>query len=152
MMIVEMTAHYRRRGMTLSDALENLYKEYGLYKEGVLDLYMEGVDGPDRLRRAMERLRSAPLTEFAGERVLLLTDHSLQYTLNLKDGVKVPTGMEKSNVLCYTLENGDKIIVRPSGTEPKIKFYFLCSGDDRISLAAKIQEYQKAAEALTSQA
>ena len=133
---------------TLSDALENLYKEYGLYKEGVLDLYMEGVDGPDRLRRTMSLLRSEPLTHFAGERVVLLTDHSERYTLNMVTGEKTPTGMDASNVLYYTLENGDKIIVRPSGTEPKIKFYFLCSGEDMISVENKIQEYQKAAETL----
>jgi len=150
MMIVEMTAYYRRLGMTLSDALEGLYKEYGLYKEGVLDLYMEGVDGPARLRRTMDGLREAPPTTFAGERVVLLTDHSQQYTLNLETGEKTPTGMDASNVLYYTLENGDKIIVRPSGTEPKIKFYFLCSGEDATALGAKIQEYQKAAEALTA--
>lgn len=150
MMIVEMTAYYRTRGMTLSDALENLYKEYGLYKEGVLDLYMEGVDGPERLRCTMEGLRATPLTVFAGERVWLVTDHAAQYTLDLKTGEKTPTGMESSNVLYYTLENGDKIIVRPSGTEPKIKFYFLCSGEDINTLEAKLQEYQKAAEALAS--
>ncbi|MBE6655313.1 MAG: phospho-sugar mutase [Ruminococcaceae bacterium] len=150
MMIVEMTAYYRSRGMTLSDALENLYKEYGLYKEGVLDLYMEGVHGPERLRRTMDSLRSSPLTHFAEVPIAFLTDHSQRYTLNLKTGERTPTGMEASNVLYYTLENGDKIIVRPSGTEPKIKFYFLCVGEDATALDAKIQEYQKAAEALTA--
>ena len=150
MMIVEMTAYYRTRGMTLSDALENLYKEYGLYKEGVLDLYMEGVDGPERLRRTMESLRAHPLSDFAGERVRLVTDHAVQTTLDLQTGEKSLTGMESSNVLYYTLENGDKIVVRPSGTEPKIKFYFLCSGEGVDSVDAKIQKYQKAAEALTA--
>ena len=150
LMIVEMTAYYRRLGMTLSDALENLYKEYGFYKEGVLDLYMEGVDGPERLRRTMANLRKTPLTTFAGERVKLLTDHSERYTLDMDTGKKTPTGMEASNVLYYTLENGDKIVVRPSGTEPKIKFYFLCSGEDIPTLEEKIKEYQKAAEALTA--
>ncbi len=150
MMIVEMTAYYRTRGMTLSDALLNLYKEYGLYKEGVLDLYMEGVEGPERLRRTMEGLRASPLTYFAGMPIAFSTDYMERYTLNLKTGERVPTGMEASNVLYYTLENGDKIVVRPSGTEPKIKFYFLCTGEDATALDAKIQEYQKAAEALAA--
>lgn len=150
MMIVEMTAYYRRRGMTLSDALENLYKEYGLYKEGVLDVYMEGLDGTLRLRRLMAGLRETPLTSFAGEPISLVTDHSAQITLSLKDGKKTPTGMEASNVLYYTLVNGDKIVVRPSGTEPKIKFYFLCHDTDNASLAAKIEKYKKEAERLTA--
>ena len=150
LMIVEMTAYYRRQGMTLSDALENLYREYGFYKEGILDLYMEGVDGPERLRRTMAGLRKEPLTVFAGERVKLLTDHSEKYTLDMETGEKTETGMDASNVLYYTLENGDKIVVRPSGTEPKIKFYFLCSGEDMTALEEKIKKYQKAAEALTA--
>ena len=150
MMIVEMTAYYRTHGMTLSDALESLYKKYGFYKEGVLDLYMEGVDGPERLRRTMEGLRTSPLTSFAGERVALLTDHQKQVMLDLASGEKTPTGMDASNVLYYTLANGDKIVVRPSGTEPKIKFYFLCSGEELSSLEAKLREYKKAAEALTA--
>ena len=150
MMIVEMTAYYRRRGMTLSDALDHLYKEYGLYKEGVLDVYMEGLDGSLRLRRLMENLRSSPLTSFAGEKIDFITDHSEQMTLSLADGKKVSTGMEASNVLYYTLANGDKIVVRPSGTEPKIKFYFLCHGEDPVSLAEKIEKYKKEAERLTA--
>ena len=150
MMIVEMTAYYRRRGMTLSDALENLYKEYGLYKEGVLDVYMEGLDGTLRLRRLMAGLRETPLTSFAGEPIALVTDHSAQTTISLADGKKTPTGMEASNVLYYTLVNGDKIVVRPSGTEPKIKFYFLCHDEDNASLAAKIENYKKEAERLTA--
>jgi len=150
MMIVEMTAYYRRHGMTLSDALENLYREYGLYKEGVLDVYMEGLDGSVRLRRVMENLRTSPLTSFAEEKIALSTDHSVQTTVSLADGTKAPTGMEASNVLYYTLVNGDKIVVRPSGTEPKIKFYFLCRGEDAASLAEKIEKYKKAAERLTA--
>ncbi len=150
MMIVEMTAHYRLQGMTLSDALERLYAEYGLYREGVMDLYMEGIDGAERQRRLMDSLRQDPKTAFAAYAVAHVTDHDAQETISLRDGVRVPTGMGKSNVLYYTLENGDKIIVRPSGTEPKIKFYFLCHGEDAVTTDKKIEEYKKEAEALAA--
>lgn len=149
MMIVEMTAYYRLRGMTLSDALEALYRKYGLYKEGVLDIYMEGVDGSQRLARLMQSLRTSPLATFAGEEIRSVTDHSLGVTLDLATGEKTPTGMGRSNVLYYTLACGDKVIVRPSGTEPKIKFYFLCRGNDPDEVSAKIEKYQKAAGKLT---
>ena len=149
MMIVEMTAYYRLRGMTLSDALEALYLKYGFYREGVLDVYMEGIDGSARLAALMKSLRTSPLSEFAGDKIASVTDHSLGYTLSLASGEKTPTGMGRSNVLYYTLDCGNKVIVRPSGTEPKIKFYFLCRGDDREKLSETIQKYQKAAEKLT---
>ncbi len=150
MMIVEMTAHYRRQGMTLSDALLHLYEEYGLYKEGVLDVYMEGLDGKARLGRVMQALRDTPLTAFAGEPIALQTDHKTQTTRRLFDGKETPTGMDSSNVMYYTLVNGDKIVVRPSGTEPKIKFYFLCHGEDAAGIAEKIEKYQREAERLTA--
>ncbi len=149
MMIVEMTAYYRALGMTLSDALENLYREYGLYREGVLDLYMEGLDGSVRLRRVMQNLRENPLVSFGGVPIALSTDHKAGVTVNMADGAKTPTGLGNTDALCFTLQNGDKIVVRPSGTEPKIKFYFLCRGENVAAIEQKIKEYQKEAEALT---
>ena len=147
MMIVEMTAHYRQRGMTLSDALENLYREYGLYREGVLDIYMEGLDGIERRRRVMASFRETPPAAFGGVRILTATDHALQTTVTLATGEKTPTGMGVADALYYTMENGDRIVVRPSGTEPKIKFYFLCHGEDEATLTQKINAYKEEAEA-----
>ncbi len=149
LMITEMTAYYRRHGMTLSDALENLYKEYGLYREGVLDLYMEGLDGIERRRRVMNGLRENMPTAFGGVKIAYFTDHAKKTTLSLKDGKKSDTGMTESDVLYYTLENGDKVVVRPSGTEPKIKFYFLAHGEERDALSAKIDAYIADAKALS---
>ena len=149
LMITEMTAYYRSLGMTLSDALENLYREYGLYREGVLDLYMEGLDGIERRRRIMASLRENMPKSFGGVSVVLFTDHAKRVTVSLKDGKQSDTGMIESDVLYYTLENGDKVVVRPSGTEPKIKFYFLAHGEDRDSLEAKLMAYTADAKALT---
>lgn len=150
MMIVEMTAHYRLQGMTLSDALDCLYAEYGLYREGVLDLYMEGLDGAARQKRMMDSLRDCPKTAFASYPVAYVTDHEKGETLSLNEGTITPTDMGKSNVLYYTLVNGDKIVVRPSGTEPKIKFYFLCHGDTAVAIDEKMEEYKKEAETLAA--
>lgn len=141
LMIVEMTAYYREKGMTLSDALAELYKRYGFYKEGVVDLYMEGLDGMERRRRVMEGLRKETPVSFGGVKVDIVTDHLKQSTRSLKDGSEKPTGMIPADALYFVLENGDKVIVRPSGTEPKIKFYFLCHDVAEAPLDAKIKAY-----------
>ena len=146
LLIVEMTAYYRRLGMTLSDALEGLYREYGLYKEAVREIAMEGLDGIARRQRVMDGMRKIPPACLGGVKVLTVTDHQKQTVRHLVDGTETPTGMISSDVLYYTLENGDKVVVRPSGTEPKIKFYFLCHGEDEASLAEKIEAYKKDAE------
>ena len=141
MMIVEMTAYYRRRGMTLSDALDELYRTYGFYKEGVLDLYMEGLDGIERRRRLMAGLRECAPKAFGGVAVASVADHSARTVKNLLTGEEIPTGTTANDVLYYTLENGDIVVVRPSGTEPKVKFYLLCHKDDPTALDAQVEAY-----------
>ena len=148
MMIVEMTAYYRRRGMTLSDALEELYETYGLYKEGILDLYMEGLDGIERRRRLMEAFRNAPPAALGGVAVSTVCDHKKQPVRNLATGEETPSGMSASDVLYFTLENGDIVVVRPSGTEPKVKFYFLCHGENVEELTRQIDAYRTDANAI----
>ena len=148
LMIAEMTAYYRRLGMTLSDALDALYKEYGVYREGVEDLYMEGLDGTARRKRIMDGLRAQAPASFGGEAVAVVTDHIAQTVLDIQSGKTEPTGMSKSDVLYYTLANGDKVVVRPSGTEPKIKFYFLCHGENVAKVEEKIEAYKKDAKSL----
>ena len=115
-----------------------------------MDVYMEGLDGIARRLRVMECLRNAPPVSIGGVRVVRVTDHEKQRTLCVDKGEECPTGMTKSDVLYYHLENGDKVIVRPSGTEPKIKLYFLCHGDCEAELNSKIDAYKKDAERFTS--
>lgn len=146
MMICEMTAYYKKKNMTLSDALSDLYKRYGLYKEEMLDIYMEGLDGIERRRKTMSDLRENPPKKIGGVKVSSIGDYSAGYVYNLETNTKEPTNLIKSDVLYYTLENGDKIIVRPSGTEPKIKIYFLTHGDDETALKNKIETYKKDAK------
>ncbi len=141
MMILEMTAYYKERGMTLSDALCELYKTYGCYAERMTDIYMEGLDGIERRKRVMQTLRDNPPTSLGGVGVMLVGDFKCGEILNLKTGERTSTSQPSSDVLYYTLENEDKIIVRPSGTEPKIKIYILAHGEDMASLNEKTEKY-----------
>jgi phosphoglucomutase len=141
MMILEMTAYYKQLGMTLSDALEALYKKYGYYSEGVVDIYMEGLDGIERRKRVMQSLRDNPPATLGGVRVAKVGDYKSGTVIDTASGESAPTGQPSSDVLYYTLENEDKIIVRPSGTEPKIKIYILAHGEDMAEINAKAEKY-----------
>ena len=141
MMIVEMTAFYRARGMTLLAALDELYEKYGYYGEQMIDIYMEGLDGIEKRKNLMKSLREAPPVSFGGCPVERIGDYKAGVFTKVKTGETTPTGLVKSDVLYYTLENGDKIIVRPSGTEPKVKIYVLAHANDKETLKKKIAAY-----------
>lgn len=144
MLIVEMTAYYKRRGMTLADALNSLYDRYGYSFEANAEVYMEGADGNDRMAALMESLRNPAPAEIAGRAVVRFGDYQAAVITDLVTGNTTPTGLPRSNVLSFALENGDVIVVRPSGTEPKIKFYFMLSAADRPSAESAMAEYRKA--------
>jgi len=146
MMICEMTAWYASQGMTLGNALDKLYDRYGLYREGMLDVYMEGLDGIERRARVMRQLREQIPVEIGGVKVALAEDFSSGVSIDCQSKAEGKAKLTGLDVLFYTLENGDKVIVRPSGTEPKIKVYFLCHGDSESALSAKISAYTATAE------
>ena len=138
--------HFNEKDEKIIPKILQLSNDSHLYKEGILDVYMEGLDGIARRLRVMNHLRENPPRTLGGVAVKTVTDHEKQTTRSLADGSETPTGTAKSDVLYYTLTNGDKVVVRPSGTEPKIKFYFLCHGTDENSLTEKIAAYKKDAE------
>ncbi len=142
MLIAEMTAYYKAKNMTLFDALEALYNRYGFSAEKNLEINMEGVDGPEKMEALMSSLRGNTPIELGGISVKVFGDYMTESFTNMQSGEKTPTGLPKANVLYFALENGDVIIVRPSGTEPKVKFYFLVSGKDKNEAATKIDIYQ----------
>ena len=142
MLIVEMTAYYHAAGMTLSDALDALFKRYGFCYETNVEIYMEGLDGAARMAALMNGLRTNAPVELAGVRVTLVGDYLAQ-TLT-ENGFVRSTGLPPSNVLYYRLENGDVIVVRPSGTEPKIKFYYMLRGQNKADTNQKLEAYKKA--------
>ena len=141
MLICEMTAYYKAKGMTLSDALNLLFEKYGYCYEENRELYMEGADGPEKMANLMNGLRYNPPKSFGGSEVITVGDYLAQ-TIT-KNGVSVPTELPSSNVLSYELENGDVIVVRPSGTEPKVKFYYLMLAKDQADAEAKLENYVK---------
>ncbi|MBO7304681.1 MAG: phospho-sugar mutase, partial [Clostridia bacterium] len=148
MMILEMTAYYKKLGMTLSDALAHLYEVYGYYGERTIDIYMEGLDGIEKRRRVMSSLREDHPKEIGGVKVACIGDYKISTVTELESGRVESTGQPASDVLYYTLEGGDKIIVRPSGTEPKIKIYILISDKDVESLNKKAEIYEQSARQL----
>ncbi len=149
MMILEMTAYYKSKGMTLSDALEELYKTYGLYAEKTIDIYMEGLDGIENRKKVMQNLRDNTPVSIGGVAVKSAGDYKSGEVRNLENGEITSTGQPSSDVLYYTLKNDDKIIVRPSGTEPKIKIYLLAHDKNKESLNAKLAAYEKDSRKMT---
>ncbi len=148
MMILEMTAYYKKNGKTLIDALDDLYLEYGLYSENMIDIYMEGPTGIEKRKKVMSTLRSTPPKSFGGVAVAEIGDYADGTFGDVKTGETRPTGQPASDVLYYVLENDDKIIVRPSGTEPKIKIYILAHGEEKNQLAAKVDKYSADAKGI----
>ena len=120
MLICEMAAYYRSIGSSIKEHLEELYTQYGRYLNKVDSFEFPGLSGMDKMAGMMKQLREEPPVEFAGRKVAKVTDY-------LKPE---ETGLPKSNVLIYTLENGETVVVRPSGTEPKIKAYYTTKGAD----------------------
>ena len=147
MLICEMTAYYKAKNMTLGDALQGLYARYGYCYETNVEIYMEGLDGAARMAAMMDTLRNDPPATFGDVPVELFGDYKTETFTELATGKKTPTGLPKSNVLYFKLTNSDVIVVRPSGTEPKIKFYFLLLGKDKDEVLAKLEGYKKTLEA-----
>ncbi len=128
MLICEMAAYYMQKNMTLYDALLSLYDKYGYYFEGVQSIYMEGLDGKAKMDAFMENLRNHPLEELGGSKVVSVRDYRSGLITCVETGKSEPTGLPSSNVLYYENANGDVVVVRPSGTEPKLKLYYLVNG------------------------
>ena len=150
MLILEMTAFYSKKNMTLSDALEKLYERYGFYGEKVIDIYMEGLDGIEKRRRIMASLRAEVPATLGGFSVKSVGDYSKGTVVDIATGKISSTDQPSSDVIYYTLSNDDKLVVRPSGTEPKIKIYILAHDSDRAALSSKLELYAADAKRITS--
>ena len=148
MSILEMTAYYKKQGLTLSDALEALYEKYGFFAEKTIDIYMEGLDGIERRKRVMSSLRDNAPVSFGEYKVKTVIDYKANTVKDVASGKLSALGEPNSDVLIYVLENGDKIIVRPSGTEPKVKIYILAHDSDKAALDEKCALYAERARKL----
>ena len=143
MLLCEMAAYYSTKGMTLCDALEGLYERYGYYDEGAANIYMEGLDGLEKMKALMNRLRNDPPSELAGYKIVERRDYQSDTVLDVETGKVTSTGLPSSNVLYFVTEAGDTIVMRPSGTEPKIKIYILAHDKSLEAVRAKIAAYAK---------
>lgn len=147
MLITEMAAFYRARGKSLYEVLCGIFEKYGYYSEGIGTIVLPGLDGLAKMSSLMDGLRQNPPKEIAGVKVASVADYKTGLITDA-DGKTAPTGLPKSNVLFYTLENGDSTVIRPSGTEPKIKLYYLVSDKTKEAAEEKRNAYKAAFEKL----
>ena len=151
-MIAEIAAWAAEQGKIFYDVLVDIYTEYGFYKEGLVSVVRKGKSGAEEIQQMMKDYRENPPKEIDGERVVCLKDYKLHESTDLTTGKKETINLPASNVLQFFTEKGNKVTVRPSGTEPKIKFYFGVKGElankesfdkTNASLDAKIEEIKK---------
>lgn len=148
LLLTEMTAWYAAQGMTLLDALDALYAKYGYYGEKTLNLVMPGLEGMALMANLMAKLRQAPPAEIAGTTVLRQKDYQDGTERDTASGAVSPMALVGSNVLAYDLADETTLVVRPSGTEPKIKVYVLAKGKDSTDSQEKVAKYAAWAETL----
>ncbi len=133
MLIAEMAAFYSEQGLTLYDALCNLYNRYGWYKEGVYNIVREGLSGAEEIKASMENARNNPPMLLAGKKVVALRDYKEQTRKDFIKGETEKLTLPKSNVLYFEIEGGIWAVLRPSGTEPKLKIYVGAKAEDKAS-------------------
>ena len=141
LIITEMAAWYAAQGMTLYDALQALYQKYGWYGEKTHNLVMPGLDGLEKMGALMKNLRAQPPVQIAGVDVAVRKDYTDGSVVDCRTGEKSTMELSGSNVLRYELADGTTILVRPSGTEPKIKVYILTQGRDAAGRDANLAKY-----------
>ena len=146
--LTEMAAWYAGQGMTLYDALLALYEKYGFYSERTLNLVMPGLDGLKKMAQLMADLREKPPVEIAGVAVKEQKDYKDGSVVCVECGGKSQMELSGSNVLRYEMADGTSLIVRPSGTEPKVKVYILANGESKEACDAKVEQYAAWAEGL----
>ena len=123
-LLCEMAAYEKNKGMSLFDKMIDLYIQYGFYYEQLISITKKGMNGQQEIAAMMENYRSSPPSSINGSKVLVVLDYELQVGKNIHTGESWKINLPKSNVLQFITEDESKISARPSGTEPKIKFYF----------------------------
>ncbi|MEN6315376.1 MAG: phospho-sugar mutase [Clostridiaceae bacterium] len=142
MLIAEMAAYYKRRGMSLYEGLQEIFKKYGYFIEGITSFTLEGKEGVAKISSAMDSLRSGKAAKFGDCDVETIRDYQIKEVLHVRTGKKTPLELPVSNVLYYGLTDGSWFCIRPSGTEPKIKIYYGVS-ETSLEKAQQKLEYMK---------
>lgn len=143
MALCEATAYYKSKGITLWEQMLNIYKKYGFYKEGQVSITLKGADGAEQIKAMMEKMRKNPPKKLGSYDVLEVRDYK-EHTIVKADGTKGKTDLPTSNVLYYDLNDNSWCCVRPSGTEPKIKFYMGVKGKFMEEAEQKLEELTEA--------
>ena len=143
MALCEAAAYYKTQGKTLWDAMIEMYEQFGYYKDAIQSVTMKGIEGLQKIQEIMNSLRQNPPTEFAGHKVVAVRDYKADTITDVATGAVKPTGLPNSNVLYYELTDDAWVCVRPSGTEPKVKFYYgvkgtsLADADEKSDIMGK---------------
>ena len=148
MLIVEMASYYRKQGLSLLERMEQLYQEHGFYRNALVNVAFEGEQGMHDMQKLMAGLRECPPKAIAGIPVVACADYGQRVATDFVTGDRTPLTLPKSDVLAYTLEGGLGLIVRPSGTEPKVKAYITAIGDTPAAAAEMEQKLCAEAEKL----
>ncbi|MEE0393441.1 MAG: phospho-sugar mutase [Ruminococcus sp.] len=148
MLICEMAAYYRTKGISMMQARENLYQKYGVYVHAQHSFTFEGESGMIRMQNIMEHLRTHRPEQIDNLKVIQFADYEKQVSIDLTTGTETAITLPQSNVLSFTLEQGAKVIIRPSGTEPKIKAYYTTTATTEAEAAAKKDELDAAFSAI----
>lgn len=148
MALCEAAAYYKEKGLTLWDQMQNIYEKYGFYMEDLVSVTMKGVDGAERIQKMLADMREHPRKKIGAYSVAAFRDYETDTRLSLADGTITSTGLPKSNVLYYELERGAWCCVRPSGTEPKIKFYMGVKEDSLEAAKEALEELKQAVTGL----
>lgn len=149
MTLCEAACYYKQKGMTLWDAMLAMYEKYGYYKEKQFSITLKGSEGAVQIKQMMENMRNQPATEIAGEKVISFGDYQVQNIHNNETGEDTNTNLPKSNVLYFDLTNDNWCCVRPSGTEPKIKFYMGVKGTSIEDADKKLEQLENAMKEFT---
>ena len=143
MALCEAAAYYKTQGKTLWDAMIEMYEQFGYYKDAIQSVTMKGIEGLQKIQEIMNSLRQNPPAEFAGHKVTAVRDYKADTITDVTTGAVKPTGLPNSNVLYYELTDDAWVCVRPSGTEPKVKFYYgvkgtsLADADEKSDIMGK---------------
>lgn len=143
MALCEATAYYKSKGITLWQQMLNIYKKYGFYKEGQISIVLKGADGAEQIKAKMEKMRANPPKSLAGHKVIEVRDYK-EHTIVKENGERSETDLPTSNVLYYDLTDNAWCCVRPSGTEPKIKFYMGVRGESMEDADKRLEELTEA--------
>lgn len=143
----ELVAYYKEQGKTLYDGLQEIFEEYGYYQEKTFSITMSGIAGAENIKKLMASLREQSPVSFGGVDVVVEEDYSID-TLTTKEGKKTSIGLGEADVLKYYLADGSWIAARPSGTEPKIKFYIGAVGDSLDEVEGKVEKYEASIQEL----